>query len=242
MMLSAQLKIERLPRQRGMKLWVLPNSTIILRCSKNEKESVLQKFVSLNKDWIEKSLKKTQKLQFRYPQMAFSEGENFRILGQNYRFEIEKGTHKGFVYTQGDLLILRTSKNLSHREIREKILDFYFQTAQRIIPERVQKLSQEMQLFPKKISLRKQRTLWGSCTREGHVQLNWKLISAPLSVLDYVIIHELAHLKHPNHSSRFWAEVEKFCQDHKTLRRWLRREHYSFDFFNDYSELHSHSL
>jgi predicted metal-dependent hydrolase len=242
MMLSAPLKIERIPRQRGMKLWVLPNSTIILRCSKKESESALQKFLLTNKDWIEKSLKKTQKLQAQNPQLLFSEGESFRILGQKYRFRIEKGAHKGFVYTKGDEIILRTSKNLSHREIREKILEFYFQTAQRIIPNRVQKLSQETGLFPKKISLRKQRTLWGSCTRAGHIQLNWKLISAPLAVLDYVIIHELAHLKHPNHSPRFWSEVEKFCQDHKTLRRWLRKEHYSFDFFNDYSELHSHSL
>lgn len=63
---------------------------------------------------------------------------------------------------------------------------------------------------------------WGSCAPGGRVRLNWRLVFAPSDVLDYVIVHELAHLKHADHSPRFWHEVEKVLPDHKLRRRWLR--------------------
>jgi len=236
----AKIKIERISHYRRMKLTVMPNSTIILRCSKSESEKTLLKFILQHQNWIEKIVSKSQKLQFKYPQITFVEGENFKFLGQSYLLKIED-SKVPTVFTKGTSLVVRTS-NASIQNLRELILDYYFQTAQRILPERVTVLAQETGLIPKKISLRKQKTLWGSCTHEGHIQLNWKLIAAPLSVIDYVIVHELAHLKHPNHSKRFWAEVEKFCPDYRVLRKWLRKEHYAFDFFNECSELHAHAL
>jgi hypothetical protein len=74
-----------------------------------------------------------------------------------------------------------------------------------------------------RVSVKDQRTLWGSCTREGNLNFSWRLALAPDSVLDYLIVHELAHRAQMNHSRRFWEVVEKACPGHRTHRRWLRK-------------------
>jgi hypothetical protein len=74
----------------------------------------------------------------------------------------------------------------------------------------------------RRVSVRNQRTRWGSCSRRGVISLNWRLVQLPESVRDYVILHELAHLQHLNHSRRFWAEVERLCPDYRAAEAWLR--------------------
>jgi hypothetical protein len=74
-----------------------------------------------------------------------------------------------------------------------------------------------------RVRVKDQRTLWGSCTPSGDLNFNWRLTLAPPEILDYVVIHELAHRLEMNHSRRFWAHVERHCPDHKVHRRWLRR-------------------
>ena len=86
----------------------------------------------------------------------------------------------------------------------------------------VEHWSSVMGLVPTKLSVRDQRTKWGACSSRGTVTFNWRLIMAPPAVLEYVVIHELAHLKELNHSSRFWAIVREYCPDYAAHKRWLR--------------------
>ena len=72
------------------------------------------------------------------------------------------------------------------------------------------------------VSIRDQRTRWGSCSRDGRISLNWRLVQMPDAVRDYVLLHELMHLRVRNHSRRFWLEVNGVCPDHAEARRWLR--------------------
>ncbi len=74
----------------------------------------------------------------------------------------------------------------------------------------------------KRIAIRSQRTRWGSCSARGNLNFNWRLAAAPAAVLDYVVIHELCHLRELNHSRDFWAHVRAACPDYKSHRRWLR--------------------
>ncbi|MGD9641359.1 MAG: M48 family metallopeptidase [Elusimicrobiales bacterium] len=73
-----------------------------------------------------------------------------------------------------------------------------------------------------RIAIKGQRSLWGSCSRRGNLNFNWRLAAAPPEALDYVVVHELCHLREMNHSPRFWAHVASACPDYKTHRRWLR--------------------
>lgn len=74
-----------------------------------------------------------------------------------------------------------------------------------------------------RVSVKDQRTLWGSCTREGNLNFSWRLALAPDAILDYLVVHELSHRAQMNHSRRFWAVVETVCPGHRTHRRWLRK-------------------
>jgi predicted metal-dependent hydrolase len=94
--------------------------------------------------------------------------------------------------------------------------------ASRELPARLAALAEAASLHVVKIGVRSQRTRWGSCSTRGVIMLNWRLIQLPPWVRDYVLFHELAHLRQPNHSRRFWREVERLCPDWRTAERWLR--------------------
>jgi len=95
--------------------------------------------------------------------------------------------------------------------------------ARRELPARVFELAARHGLPVARVSVRNQRWRWGSCSRSGHICLNWRLVDMPDWVRDYVIIHELMHLKRMDHSPRFWKLVEQACPDYQTARRWLRQ-------------------
>jgi predicted metal-dependent hydrolase len=94
--------------------------------------------------------------------------------------------------------------------------------AERELPPRVLALAAGHDLVVRRVSVRAQRSRWGSCSRRGTISLNWRLIQAPESVRDYVILHELMHLREMNHSPRYWAEVARVCPGYREAEAWLR--------------------
>jgi predicted metal-dependent hydrolase len=95
--------------------------------------------------------------------------------------------------------------------------------ASRELPARVRSLADAFGLTLTRVSVRNQRSRWGSCGRDGHICLNWRLILMPDWVRDYVLVHELMHLVHLNHSPRYWKLVAARCPDHVAARQWLRQ-------------------
>jgi predicted metal-dependent hydrolase len=95
-------------------------------------------------------------------------------------------------------------------------------SARTVILERVAYWAERMEASHRRVFIKDQRTLWGSCSARGNLNFNWRLTLTPLEVLDYVVVHELAHLAEPNHSERFWERVARWCPDYKERRRWLR--------------------
>jgi len=91
------------------------------------------------------------------------------------------------------------------------------------LPTRTHELARTHDIAIRKVSVRNQRSRWGSCSTKGTIALNWRLIQMPASVLDYVIVHELAHRRQPNHSPRFWREVERLDPAWREGERWLRK-------------------
>jgi predicted metal-dependent hydrolase len=99
---------------------------------------------------------------------------------------------------------------------------FYKEKAVEVLIPLVNEWSKKMQLFPTKLGFRKNKTRWGSCNGQNALSFNTQLLKLPIEVIVYVVIHELAHIKHKNHSSHFWKEVETFCPDFKTHKKRLR--------------------
>jgi predicted metal-dependent hydrolase len=95
--------------------------------------------------------------------------------------------------------------------------------AERLLAWRLARIARRFGRAPSRFALSDAQTQWGSCTRRGHVRLNWRLVQAPLALIDYVAAHELAHLVHLDHSPRFWAQVAALCPDALARRAELRR-------------------
>ena len=92
------------------------------------------------------------------------------------------------------------------------------------LPGRLLRLAAAHGLAVARVTVRNQRSRWGSCSRDGNIALNWRLLQMPTAVCDYVLLHELMHLREPNHSPRFWAHVAGVCPDYAEARVWLRAE------------------
>lgn len=107
--------------------------------------------------------------------------------------------------------------------LRECVVNRYKDQAKKLFKEKVQKYAAIMQLKYGNISVKEQKTRWGSCSSLGNLNFNWKLIMMPEAIIDYVIVHELSHLKFMDHSKNFWNEVEKYLPDYKTRRNWLSK-------------------
>ena len=97
------------------------------------------------------------------------------------------------------------------------------QLAARELPLRLSELAARHGLTVRRVTVRNQRTRWGSCSRRGTISLNWRLIQTPDAVRDYICLHELAHLLELNHSEKFWRQVERLCPDYRAAERWLKQ-------------------
>jgi predicted metal-dependent hydrolase len=105
-----------------------------------------------------------------------------------------------------------------------RVLETWFRSkAEELITCKVEMFSQQIGVRFRRLTIRNARTRWGSCSRLGNLNFNWKLMKAPEPVIDYVIIHELCHLKEMNHSPSFWNLVEKYCSNCYEHRAWLKQ-------------------
>jgi len=244
------VKINREAFRRRISLTVGLDDEIRILVAKSTLHHEILKFLNLQRDWIEARLEKNAKIRVRYPKKTYSSGENFLFLGENYQLQfVEASSAMGQISLQrssqqNSLIIeipqLRLRKfnpQATHPDLALPIRQFYRHQGRLLIESRTASLAKEMALFPKDLSFRSQKTRWGSCSINGHLSFNWRLIVAPHAVIDYVIVHELAHLKHHNHSKDFWNLVASELPNFRELRKWLRVHHFEADFLAKKSEL-----
>ena len=108
-------------------------------------------------------------------------------------------------------------------DLRPAIENHLWRLAAKELPPRVLEYASLHQLPARRITVRNQRSRWGSCSRRGTISLNWRLIQTPAFVRDYILLHELLHLRQMNHSARFWREVSRACPDYEMAERWLKQ-------------------
>ncbi|HVW06104.1 MAG TPA: SprT family zinc-dependent metalloprotease [Vicinamibacterales bacterium] len=108
------------------------------------------------------------------------------------------------------------------QDVRAVLQAHWRAAATRELPSRCLALASEHGLSPASVRVRDQQSRWGACSGKGAITLNWRLVQMPPDVADYVMLHELAHLRQPNHSRRFWREVDRLCPSWRDAERWLR--------------------
>lgn len=143
-------------------------------------------------------------------------GTPILFRGQLVRLEPAAEHGPGWIRLGGDLVQAREP------DLRPAVEWYLRNLAARELEDRVFELAARHQLRVARVTVRNQRSRWGSCSRRGTISLNWRLIQTPAFVQDYIVLHELAHLKEMNHSRRFWAEVARMCPDYELAERWLK--------------------
>jgi predicted metal-dependent hydrolase len=148
----------------------------------------------------------------------YQPGENFLYLGREYALELVQDQQKKLVLDNHFLLAVSVQDNAEF-----VFQNWYRQQASLIISERVKLFADKYAFHYDRIRNSSARTRWGSCNTKGTLNFSWRLIMTPLNIVDYVIIHELAHTVHHNHSKRFWGLVEKILPDYKERRKLLKQ-------------------
>ena len=171
--------------------------------------------------WIYKNLAEWCDLNATKVERDFVNGEGFLYLGRSYRLKLVEEQAQPLILRNG-YFCLRTDNNGKHVVPHETFKDFYRQKGMQKITERVALYAPQMGVEPKGIKLMQLHHRWASCSNAGMLNFHWKCMMAPLTILDYIVVHELAHLIHPNHTEAFWNEVDKVLPDYLDRKQWLR--------------------
>ena len=152
-------------------------------------------------------------------------GESFPYLGRHYRLKIQEGHQVGVCLSGGYLkATIRPTEQGEQREarIQQYLHNWYRSRALEHLQEKAKRYAQQIGVTPTGVSVRNFKSRWGSCDKKGQVVFNWNIIKAPHTIVDYVVIHELCHLIHPNHSKDFWQLVGRHDANYSEHRQWLK--------------------
>lgn len=171
--------------------------------------------------WIKEKLYLHQQQQ-PAPKREMLSGEAFPYLGRNYRLKITTGKLQPVKLIHGRLQVV-VPKAMRHEHIiRDMLTHWYRLQAEIRFKEKVKRYASVVGVEPTDVSVKTFKSRWGSCNVKGEVQFHWKVIMAPNRIVDYVVVHELCHLKHHDHSPAFWKSVERIVPDYLECKAWLR--------------------
>lgn len=182
--------------------------------------SQAERFLEEKSEWIFKNLD-NEKISSGAPK-AFKNGEKFRLAGEEYVITPEKSSRYFKPYFDGNKLVIAIREQIDEEYVKAQTEKALTTKAAEIIGERMKILTERTGLVPKKVTLKKLSGSWGRCSSEGNISININIVFYDKECIDYVIIHELCHLKHMDHSKAFWSTVEKYCPDWKRIRNSLR--------------------
>jgi len=174
-----------------------------------------------SESWIKKQLKKYEESRLIADRYSVKNGGKILLLGDE--FEICFADIKA-ADVKGKTIFLPENKNP-----QEQLKTLFKKIAVGYFTERTQYFSSLTGLVPSSVKVTSAKTRWGSCNAEKRISYSLSLVMCPLNVIDYVIVHELCHIKHLNHSALFWSEVEKVIPDYRDRRKWLRDNQYITD-------------
>ncbi len=206
-------------KRRTVGLEVNDRGELVVRAPERLGRAAIYEIINKHRAWIEKKLEEAEKRRQMFRPKKFVEGEKFLWLGQEYPLRISQESRPALKFN-GREFILSARWQGRAREIFKKL---YRRKALAYLGLRTQQLAGLNGFKFTRFRLSSAVTRWGSCSARGTISLTWRLIMAPPEIIDYVIIHELAHTREKNHSRAFWNLLEEQLSDYRQKRRWLKK-------------------
>ncbi len=207
-------------RRKTISLHIKEGGEIVIRAPHKASKKEVEEFIKEREAWVVEKLVE-EKERRRELQKAFVSGEKFLYLGEWYPLEIDESGHKE--------LPLRLSfgkfiLNTDHIEkARDVFVEWYKREAKEKIEGRVRYYSDRFHLLPVGTGITGAKSRWGSCSRDNRLSFSWRIIMAPLKIIDYILVHELVHIKEKNHSWNFWEALEEILPDYRESKTWLKK-------------------
>ena len=219
------LKVEVVRSIRRTAALHIVGSDLQVRVPKDLGDERVAAILQQKRPWI---VNKVAELKRMPPQKTkeLVSGESFPYLGRHYRLKVQDGHQVGVRLSGGYLLAtVRPTEQGDQRQQRiQQYMDSWYKTrALERLTEKTDRYAEQIGVSPSGISVRNVKSRWGSCDSRGQLLFNWNIIKAPHAIADYVVVHELCHLVHPNHSKDFWALVGRFDAAFQEHRDWLKR-------------------
>lgn len=226
-MLSTNLQYQIVfSKRRTVGIEVSPDGTVTVRAPLRMGRRDIEQILTSKQEWIEQKRKMFQKKSEKANRIlntGYVEGSTMPYRGRQYvlKRSYHPGLKKVILSFDGNCFLIRYGKEDSE-SIRQAFLAWYKKAATEVFHSRVAYYKEIMQETVGTIRIKDQKSCYGSCSTKRNLNFNWKCILAPTEVLDYIVVHELCHLKHMNHSKDFWLEVEKYMPEYKKHKRWLK--------------------
>lgn len=202
-------------KRKTLALIVETDGTLTVRAPQRMKDDDIRRFIEEKKDWIKRKQAKAR--EDTLPLRRYVDGETFWYLGEKVPLRIVPDCKPALVL-DGSFKLTRSAQP----KAESVFITWYRKQARKVLSERVEFFARQHGMKAGKIRISSARTRWGSCSSKKTLSFTWRLVMAPKEVIDYVVVHELCHLKEMNHSKAFWAQVEAILPDYKSRRKWLK--------------------
>jgi hypothetical protein len=214
-------------RRKTISLQIVNNSEIKICTPYYTPAAEITRFIEEKQNWISQTIQKRSQELLLNKEKDYVTGEIFYYLGQSYPLEarFEPMENTGVVFWNNQFFL----NCPADRDMRKYyFILWYKRKAKEYLRARVEHFSRELNLQPRGTRITSANQRWGSCSEDNSLAFSFRLMMAPPDVIDYVIIHELMHIRQKNHSSKFWDLVVETMPDYKIHRRWLRDNHHKF--------------
>ncbi|MFC1855999.1 M48 family metallopeptidase [Thermodesulfobacteriota bacterium] len=211
------IKIDKIVRskRKTVALMVMADATLVVRAPMRTPLYYINDLVAKNRLWIKKRKDLAIRENDSYEAKEFVDGEEFLYLGDRYKLKLSDDKQ---IELNDRLIFPRDFLSCA----TGKMIEWYKVQALKVISERVVWYSRMTGWEYKSVRISNAKTRWGSCGATGSLNFSWRLIMAPPKIVDYLVVHELAHLKHRNHSAKYWNTVSAILPDYKERDRWLK--------------------
>ena len=205
-------------KRKKLSITVERDKSVIVHAPEGTSQERIRDVIKSRKQWIYEKMHHPQKYQGRIhpPGKELVSGESILYLGRNYRIELvdEEGD---IIFLNSKFLVPKTLKINKYKVFK----NWYINKAEEKILPRVPHYAESLGVIFNQVKISDSKYRWGSCTPKDNVNLNWRLIKAPMFVIDYVIVHELTHFLEPNHTPEFWNIVRSQIPNHEKAKKWL---------------------
>jgi len=207
--------------RKTISLQVTEYAELIARVPKNVSDKDLQEVIRKHDSWISKKKQEMLSKDPKFSAKQFVNGEGFLYLGKYYKLKITAESQE-LLFLSDQFLLGRDNVDGA----RELFVEWYRRAAFQKITERAELISQSTGLKFSRINITNAEKRWGSCSNRGRLNFSWRLVMAPVSVIDYVVLHELVHTSVKNHSNKFWNKVQAYMPDYAKSNEWLKQKGY----------------